>query len=600
MIKYVSKSCQTSAASYSAANTIARHGKLFQEGKFLKEAWLACTPSLFDDFDNKYKIIQRIKDIPLSRNTIKDRILKLEENVTDQQKKDINSAPFISLRLDESIDITKSARLAVFARYWVGNVIKEELIAITSLLTTTKGTDICTAVRNSLAENDIDLKKIVSVTTDGAPNMRTALILKLAAKSERRWQVIAPDALPPTRVNLERSTEDVPETSKTDIQLETENHVSPPAGCEVTASTNADLTTIDPVELSVGRMDKSGLADDIVTGQLLDTKTYSVNNNINTDSTDEKDQDPFHNSDDDEVNPDYNTSNSGFESDSKSKDEPATGIEIKNVNEPITRKRKRGKFNKRTLAKNMRNCGEKYESKTRGRVNKRSMKPPCPNCKIKCAEKIDENYRKAIFAMFWGMGDLQRQREFIKIVHRQLYQRITLNRKVERGSNQSYPITKDGEKIRVCKQFFKNSFDLSDRAIRTTFEKTDKSTDVLSLEIRGKHGNDRKLDQVLVKSAKVHIEKIPRIPSHYCRPPSSREYIDGGKFIAELHRDYLKERKESNMAGISYSQYRAIFKSYNLSFFTPKKDQCDVCLIYQNTKQYTTEYENHILEKDLS
>ncbi|GFV94641.1 RNase H domain-containing protein [Trichonephila clavipes] len=47
-------------------------------------------------------------------------------------------------------------------------------MAITSLLTTTKGTDICTAVRNSLAEKEIDLKKIVSVTTDGAPNMMDA------------------------------------------------------------------------------------------------------------------------------------------------------------------------------------------------------------------------------------------------------------------------------------------------------------------------------------------------------------------------------------------------------------------------------------------
>ncbi|GFU34704.1 general transcription factor II-I repeat domain-containing protein 2A [Trichonephila clavipes] len=103
--------------------------------------------------------------------TIKGRILKLAENVTDQQKNDINSAPFISLCLDESIVITKSARLAVFARYCVGNIIKEELIAITSLLTTTKGTDIFTTVRNSLAEKEIDLKKIVSVTTDGAPNM---------------------------------------------------------------------------------------------------------------------------------------------------------------------------------------------------------------------------------------------------------------------------------------------------------------------------------------------------------------------------------------------------------------------------------------------
>ncbi|GFT05299.1 general transcription factor II-I repeat domain-containing protein 2A [Trichonephila clavipes] len=88
------------------------------------------------------------------------------------KKSDINSASFISLCLDESIDTTKSARLAVFARYCVGNIIKEELIAITSLLTTTKGTDICTAIRNSLAEKEIDLKKIVSVTTDGAPNMK--------------------------------------------------------------------------------------------------------------------------------------------------------------------------------------------------------------------------------------------------------------------------------------------------------------------------------------------------------------------------------------------------------------------------------------------
>ncbi|GFW68251.1 general transcription factor II-I repeat domain-containing protein 2A [Trichonephila clavipes] len=68
MFKYVGKNCHTSAASYSTVNAIARHGKPFQEGEFLKKTWLACVPSLFDDFDNKDKIIQRIKDVPLSRN----------------------------------------------------------------------------------------------------------------------------------------------------------------------------------------------------------------------------------------------------------------------------------------------------------------------------------------------------------------------------------------------------------------------------------------------------------------------------------------------------------------------------------------------------
>ncbi|GFU07795.1 general transcription factor II-I repeat domain-containing protein 2A [Trichonephila clavipes] len=171
MFKYVSKNCHTSAASYSAANAIARHGKPFQEGEFLKEAWLACAPSLFDDFDNKDKIIQRIKDVPLSRNTMKDRILKLAENVTDHQKNDTTPLLLYRYVLTNVLTLLNSARLAVFARYCVGNIIKEELIAITLLLTTTKGTDICTAVRNSLAEKEIDLEKIFSVATDGAPNM---------------------------------------------------------------------------------------------------------------------------------------------------------------------------------------------------------------------------------------------------------------------------------------------------------------------------------------------------------------------------------------------------------------------------------------------
>ncbi|GFY32500.1 general transcription factor II-I repeat domain-containing protein 2A [Trichonephila clavipes] len=108
---------------------------VFKRGEFFEGSLVGtCVPSLFEDFDNKDKIIQHIKDVPLSRNAMKDRILKLAENVTDQQKKDINSAPFISLCLDESIDITKSARTAVFARYCVGNIIKEELIAICNIV----------------------------------------------------------------------------------------------------------------------------------------------------------------------------------------------------------------------------------------------------------------------------------------------------------------------------------------------------------------------------------------------------------------------------------------------------------------------------------
>jgi len=46
---------------------------------------LETAPFLFEDFSNKDKIMQRIKDLPITRNTVKARILKLAENITNQQ-----------------------------------------------------------------------------------------------------------------------------------------------------------------------------------------------------------------------------------------------------------------------------------------------------------------------------------------------------------------------------------------------------------------------------------------------------------------------------------------------------------------------------------
>lgn len=168
LIKYFGTESSTTVASYQASKTIAQYGKSFNEGEFLKEAWLQCAPFLFEDFGNKEQIIQRIQDMPLARNTVKERILGMAENISCQQKFDIKSCNFISICLDESTDVTGSARLAIFARYCVKNNIKEELLSLSTLKTTTKGVDIYNAVIDALNKREICASKIVSVTTDGA------------------------------------------------------------------------------------------------------------------------------------------------------------------------------------------------------------------------------------------------------------------------------------------------------------------------------------------------------------------------------------------------------------------------------------------------
>ncbi|GFT33080.1 general transcription factor II-I repeat domain-containing protein 2A [Trichonephila clavipes] len=98
-IESVKKAAQVSRRHCSAANVIARHWKPFQEGEFVKETWLACASSLFEDFDNKDKTIERLEDIPLPRNTLKEIILQLAGNVTDQQQqKKMTLTPLVLYR----------------------------------------------------------------------------------------------------------------------------------------------------------------------------------------------------------------------------------------------------------------------------------------------------------------------------------------------------------------------------------------------------------------------------------------------------------------------------------------------------------------------
>jgi hypothetical protein len=59
---------------------------------YLKEYWLEHLP--FDGFPAKEDIIQCTKDLSLSTNTVKDRILNMKTNIADKLTKDNGSYTF--------------------------------------------------------------------------------------------------------------------------------------------------------------------------------------------------------------------------------------------------------------------------------------------------------------------------------------------------------------------------------------------------------------------------------------------------------------------------------------------------------------------------
>ena len=109
--------------------------------------------------------------MPISSLTVQRHITDMAADVTEQQTVTLKGANVFSVALDESIDINDNPRLAVVARYCNNSEVHEELCCLKPIYGITKGKDILDTFTKNFKERRIDIKKIFSVATEGAPTM---------------------------------------------------------------------------------------------------------------------------------------------------------------------------------------------------------------------------------------------------------------------------------------------------------------------------------------------------------------------------------------------------------------------------------------------
>lgn len=195
-------------------------------------------------------------------------------------------------------------------------------------------------------------------------------------------------------------------------------------------------------------------------------------------------------------------------------------------------------------------------------------------------DKISDRERENIVFSYYEMGDLEKQRQWIAkhVDSKPVDKQKKLNSRKKRTVTYYLPIGEGLNKVKVCRKMFLNSVGISERQVRTVLQKSD-ANGVIEEEKRG--GREKSLkerDDRLRSKVIKHIERFPKMESHFCRQKTEYQFLSSELSIEKMLQLFLEENPTDK---VSYSFYQTVFKEQKLKFHVPKKDRCGLRCIHQ-------------------
>ena len=145
--------------------------KPLKDAEIVKECLVDAVESVIENPAVRDQVLTKIEGISLSNNTATIRSEKLSGAVMSELIQKLKVADCISLAVDESTDKTNDAQLLVYVRYHWNGSYHEDVLGLQTMKGRTTGADIYEAIADVLRIMEVDVAKIVSITTDGAPAM---------------------------------------------------------------------------------------------------------------------------------------------------------------------------------------------------------------------------------------------------------------------------------------------------------------------------------------------------------------------------------------------------------------------------------------------
>lgn len=264
---------------------------------------------------------------------------------------------------------------------------------------------------------------------------------------------------------------------------------------------------------------------------------------------------------------------------------------------PKSRKRKRQPHKWiRNVKKSQHVHGQEYIN-TKGNLTKAKKIGADCKCRRQCFDKVGRDNILTQFNNFYALETTEVQDCYwfrsIKSSTPNRRRPRTIARKTplktERSASFKYYVkSQEGQDVEVCQKVFKSIYGLG----TTRSERIWKRQLEVPRDRRGKHGNQKKIDDTIKQRVNSHIISFPRRMAHYSRRKinPNKVYLHEGFNVNRMWLCYLeqyeKEEYEKYKSGnhkdfkpiVKYAYYKPIFDTeHNIGFGNPRSNTCLKC-----------------------
>ncbi|PSN43821.1 hypothetical protein C0J52_10076 [Blattella germanica] len=225
-----------------------------------------------------------------------------------------------------------------------------------------------------------------------------------------------------------------------------------------------------------------------------------------------------------------------------------------NRTETTNKRGKKGDTNTRLARKGRkiaRNTGKEYTTLT-GKTVKEKVMQPLGVCRMKCIQRLPDEYRKEIHRDYWNMGSFDKRvlyvSSLIEIQDKATTRIRTLDpvKQLFRQVTIQYNLHINGKHEPACKTCFMKTFGETKAFIETVVQKKrSQISGIAHADLRGKHAPATKLSDYKIKAARNHILSVPRYESHYTRKKSEKTYLPSHVSLSDLYKEYTDKNPEN-------------------------------------------------------